>query len=511
MSESILNVLKELYTSDIKLFICSEEIDKLEDTFKKRKDLNLFSYEEIVKYIEEKFGIHIKKSQNIVNEINKQIKCNKALQPEVIFEGNVAKTFAKFYELNDFFDYDDLKSDGIDDKYKVREVCPNMPQAFYNYFDEHIRYMYYDKERKDIFIAQYGDPNKIDLELFYHNSVIKIEIKDMPAKSGEVDVKYNDDGKLIIDERLKNTEYEAVVDNFNLNDSIFDNLGRNIQVKDAVTKTKILSSYIEKKHIDILATEKDDMLILIAKDDLFFLSTSRSEIRTTGRNWGSIFVSKNKLLLFIKSIAEAEIRGDEIRIPCTLMTEQKKRGHNGEISSRKINQVFKIDKSKVNIKNEYAVFNLQDVQQVRATISVHLSIDKCCDYNTFKHYYLCSTESSINNKAVDYFDGEGKCGFILYYEVNDAKVAISNNSTKWKCKIIKSENWVDDLLKIINNKYFVNPIEIKILQKSENILLIDNIIESISSVIGQKDVLSNSIEIDPNLVVDIIKIAINRK
>ena len=422
INEVILSVLKDIYSKDHELIVKKKQIDLIEKEFKNARKNNIKSYDDIIENIKSEDIIDF--SENIACEVNKQLKMGKALQPGILFECSVAKTISKIYNLNNFFNYDDLVEAGINDKYEVEKICPDMPSEFYNYFDKHVRYMYYDKNSKDVFIAQYGDPSKIDLEMYYHGEIVKIEIKDFPAKAGEYDVKYDDDGKIIPSDKMLGTNYEDIIENFNNNESVFDNLGNNIPITDAKSKTKILNKYIFDKEIDIIVTSYEDYLTAIYKNDLFFFTTAGSEIRTTGKNWGNPFISNKKIISFIKTINGTEIREDKIKIPEYALSDQKKKGHINEMSAKKINQILKIQNGDYCVDNGYVCFSIKDLKQVKATISIHISIDRSMKYDDFKSHYLKITIQHILSKPINYIDGEGKKGLIVYRLSHDKNETI---------------------------------------------------------------------------------------
>jgi hypothetical protein len=226
--------------------------------------------------------------------------------------------------------------------------------------------------------VQAGGPNGtdgalIDLE---KNHAFSIEFKEAGAKTSEPDLpNYKEDGYLTTDAKYleNNSQFEAMLSeqiekklNFwnvmgsNVND--FDPL--NVQV--AVTK-----NYRTSKFADVICVEDSKgILAMLPANHVIHWAKVRGEIRPAGRNRYPVWTPM-KLKEFILAMGGA-IEGSNIKIESSRLDTAKKRGGDDEVNRYKINSIFFVYAKNINIIGNYAHFKIEDVRQLKPTISAHM-------------------------------------------------------------------------------------------------------------------------------------------
>lgn len=389
MNNSALNeFLCDVYSDDNKTVLSSEEVKEIEKFYKENyKNVNTFS--EFLK-LDPSITKKIKKVKGAYAEIERQFNSKNALQPGTIIECVLAQTIANMYNLSCFVD--SFHS-------YIRELPANvLPYLRAEENTLLCRYIYYDPNNYNNFLIQYGNPTSYDADLFLNNHIVKLEFKDRLARAGERDIKrYDENGKLIIDNEFfrDNSEYIPLINQFNEETDIFSRYSSkcttiNYNDFDEETKKEILRSYFTSLGIDTLITlDKDNNLLAITidcvdgTDDLDIISTVGSEIRPAGKNSGKVFTP----IFLNNSISNigGKIIGNNALVPVKNMQNRIGRGTGGDITGKKINNLLFVNIEKINQKDDYYYFSLEDVKQLKPTIAIHVKI--VADKKSLKEYY----------------------------------------------------------------------------------------------------------------------------
>ena len=376
--ESVKEFLKEVYANDSSLILDEDAIKKINTFFKEYQEEEK-EYEKFFSDLELEFK-DVTKLKSGVMEIKKQYERQMALQPGILSECNYVQTLAKLFKLNKCIDLNNVTFNQV----PIEAAKYLIPSA------ETIsggRYLYYNT-KKDMFLFQYGNPETGDAVMVINGEKIKLEFKERVAKTGEYDITglYGEDGKLIISDDFaqKNPEYVPFIEQFNEETSVVEQIGHNFNTFDEETKIESIQQYFVKNDIDVLiSSTKDNELIAITPDSITLeledgtkiISTQNSEIRTSGRNYTSIFTNQlfNQTLVNINA---KEIKNDiyEVNINNQLIEKVIGRGLN-QITRIKFNKIFFVKIENVEWKDdETIIFNRKDVCQLKPTISMHLTI-----------------------------------------------------------------------------------------------------------------------------------------
>lgn len=379
--EVIQKILKEIYNQDSTLILTSDEVKKINDAYKNclTENKSQISYIDFLyknAHVTESIG----KMQSGRMEIEKQFAKHKALQPAILTECNYAQTLAHIFGLKKCIDLDTATFN------EIPFHCVKFIKSSRDSISA-ARYLYYstDKDKSEIFLVQYGNPDAGDADIIYFDNDIKIEFKESNAKAGEYDLGLTNDGKLVPSDRIHN-EFPAMIDyieKFNQETCLFDYLGSNYSLKDLgdTSLMKIVKSYFEINKIDLFITSINNELIAIRPQDLEIkidndpiANNIGSEIRTTGRNHKTISLQE----YFIENIKNISNIKNNI---CTLQKAElpgfgyvKERGKTS-VGRYKINYIFFVYASDIIQDTEETItFDIRKVEQCKPTISIHIQI-----------------------------------------------------------------------------------------------------------------------------------------
>lgn len=218
----------------------------------------------------------------------------------------------------------------------------------------------------------------------------KIEIKDMPALLMDKDLIYDENGKIIITDEIKNNypEYVKYIQEFNSKTSMIDKMGSNYKLfDDGDTKAiGFVKSFLDSSDIDIImtATNKDELIGLTPKlidytfsDNTPLITVTGSEIRTTGKNsLANAFTPQylNKIL------NEKDIAIENGM--CRVKANSKKvigwihgRGKDKDTATRfKISNAFFVKSDDIIVEDGYVKFPKEKIRQSKGGISLHISV-----------------------------------------------------------------------------------------------------------------------------------------
>lgn len=386
--EAINELINTIYNNNSDLILSESDIKRLNNFF---KEVDQFS-KQFDAFLEENSektkGISKLKSGKY--EMEKQYNQNRALQPGILSECNYVETLAKIFNLNKCLDFDRTPMN------QVPIECRNYLNSGYQTFSA-ARYLYYSTKKTDIFIFQYGNPANGDAEIIINGNKVRLEFKERNAKAGEYDITglYDDEGKLLIsDDFRKNTpEYIPFIEKFNNETNVIEQIGHNYNDFDDETKVLSVMEYFARHDIDAIvsSTSNNELVVLTPEcvkielpDGRRIITTENSEIRTSGRNHRKIF-TKNLFMNVLDQMNAVEIDKDKYEVSLDNELVEIVNGRGTSTPSRiKFNKVFFVDINDAVIENDKVVFNINDVEQLKPSISMHIKInaskDKLKDY-----------------------------------------------------------------------------------------------------------------------------------
>lgn len=352
----------------IRLIVTRSRIKALGDYYKKNFE-STYDYSLFISKLG-KLKTFLQKSKSAEAEFKKQFMKRMALQPAILCECFVSQTLANVFELDNFIDVDE-KEENIPThlfkaliKSKGGDLEAAMP-----------RYIYFC-DKKGIVLLQYGDSSSIDAVFVKDGYRVRLEIKDEKAKLGEYDLNYDENGKLIPTQNILDyhTEYMYFINEFNSFTNVFDNIGRNFKIGCYLTEEivmDIVSSVFDFKKIDLYVLQKDDTIFTVPKEQLLrCVDLSKgSEIRTAGRNSYTVF-TPNRLNELIFCLG-GNIKEGVVTLPFDSSKASKGRGKQ-TITRYKLNSLFFVKYSDIIIQDDKISFELKNVRQNKATISLHM-------------------------------------------------------------------------------------------------------------------------------------------
>lgn len=378
-TEAIDKMIETIYNNNSDLIMTEIDVKKLNEFFKS----SLVFEEEFDKFFEENISDldGISKLKSGKYEMEKQYNQNKALQPGIISECNYVETLAKIFKLNKCLDFDRTPMN------KVPIECRNFLNSGYQTFSA-ARYLYYNPKNPEIFIFQYGNPANGDAEIIINGNKIRLEFKERNAKAGEYDITglYDENGKLLIsdDFRTNTPEYIPFIDKFNQETNVIEQIGHNYNDFDEDTKILSIMEYFTRHNIDIIisSTSNNELIALTPDciqvelpDGRRIITTDNSEIRTSGRNHRKIFTKLyfNQVLGMMNA---KQLNENEYQVDLNNEYVEIVNGRGSNIPSRvKFNKVFYIDINEARIEDNMITFDINKVEQLKPSISMHLKIN----------------------------------------------------------------------------------------------------------------------------------------
>lgn len=385
--DAIKELISKIYDYNDKLIISKNDIKKVEEYYKnnqeKYSDIQSFTNSnENIKEITDK----LKAGKD---EINKQLKNKKALQPGILAECVFMQTLAKILKLRNYIDLEGTPFSKV-----PIELAPYVKDSSNTICSA--RYIYYNKNDYETLVIQYGNPKGSDAAAIIYKNEIIIEIKDMPALLLDKDIIYDENGKIIIPEEIKseNPEYAKFIEKFNIKTNIFDNLGSNYKfIDDRSDKEEIknlLNKFFDTTNIDLIITAtKADELVAIKPSDICFIfedgdplvKTDNSEIRTTGKNFRTSPFTPKYLEKILK---EKEVEVNDTTGKCRIYDKNDKilGGKHGrglskdKVTRFKINNAFFVKTKDITNGEGFKEFHKSKIKQSKLGISIHVEISK---------------------------------------------------------------------------------------------------------------------------------------
>ena len=378
-------VIDKIYNYKGKIAVSKKDIEKIEKCFKEDSK-KCTTYESFLATHPEIEDI-LKDFKAGKCEIRKQIEAGKSLQSGILCECSYIQTLAKILKANKFVDLESSDFTKLPPKIaKYIESSKNKMCA--------ARYIYFNSDFSAV-VTQYGNPETPDAVIFIDDKRVSVELKDVTALSLDCDLLYDEDGKFIVSERIKDEcpGLENCINEFNKNASVMDYLGHNCKLTELTSRHNVQNllreNFNKTKAGLIISSSKFDELIAFKPSDVSFMfadntpliSADNSEIRMTGKNaLNSPFTPE-----YLKRVLEEkDVVFDEKTGLCKIYNTNEKiigcihgRGKAKENITRfKINHAFFVRVEDVTFGEDYFEFSIDKIRQSKSGISLHIEIKK---------------------------------------------------------------------------------------------------------------------------------------
>ena len=312
------------------------------------------------------------------HQIMRSYSSGKNIQPAVFSECVYAQTLADIFNLEIFVNcYDDSS------------YIPETVRKFLDSYKMVPRYVY-SKADKSRMLIQAGGCDGVDSALvtvvgdliFY-----TIEFKEPGAKTGEPDLpKYGENGMLEINDKwlLKNPQFKQMLEEQSqLN--FFEIKGHNINSFSKESIALAVSNVGVNKIITVICTEDiNGLLVMLPSNQAFLWANTEGEIRSAGRNHYKVW-TPIALKNFLQDY-NAQINGDIVKVDKNLLGERRESGGNQKLSGYKITSLFFIRLTDCRFENDFIIFNINKVRQLKPTIAGKMFFNELV-YEKVKNYY----------------------------------------------------------------------------------------------------------------------------
>lgn len=322
-------------------------------------------------------------------EFRKQFERRMALQPAILSECFVAQTIANIFELDQFIDADEKKEN------IPSHLFTSLIRAKGGELESTIpRYIYFS-DKNNMVLLQYGDSSSIDAIFVKDGYRVRLEIKEEKAKLGEYDLNYDEGGELIPTNNIieNHSDYLSIIKEFNNETSVFESIGSNFKIGRFLNYEiieRIVSRVFNLSLIDLYILQNGDKIFAVPSNQLLGCVDiiKGSEIRTAGRNSYKVF-TPNKLNELIDSMG-GQIINNIVTLPLNEENFTIGRGMQ-TITRYKLNNLFYVKYSDIIINDKEVSFNINNVRQIKSSISLHL-------YSKINRESLLESYNELNKK-----------------------------------------------------------------------------------------------------------------
>ena len=187
----------------------------------------------------------------------------------------------------------------------------------------------------------------------------------------------------------KNTpEYIPFIEKFNSETNVIEQIGHNYNDFDDETKISSVMEYFARHDIDaIISSTSDNELVVLTPecvkielpDGRRIITTENSEIRTSGRNHRKIF-TKDLFMKVLNQMNATEISINKYEVSLDNDLVEIVNGRGTSTPSRiKFNKVFFVDINSAKVEDNKVTFDINDVEQLKPSISMHIKINASKD------------------------------------------------------------------------------------------------------------------------------------
>ena len=355
-------------TPQLKISLNKVERKNIWDDFVKNRDIENISHLEKV-------------IPALYFEMEKALTQNQNIQPAVFSECVYAQALAAKFKLSRFEHYlEHLKIDLL----ATEEDSGKIPKLT-------VRYAYSSPSGNEV-LYQAGGAGAVDcaFKTEFDPGFVMIELKESYARTSEPNLpKYGEDGYIVSSEEFER-EYPQLVpmlkEHVEKKLNAFEHLGRNVNTfSDENIVKAVTENYSGKKFADFICTEDSNgFLVMLPSSDVSRWAKLEGELRPSGRNKAKVWTP----IRLEKVLRErgADIKSTNITMPLSLLKTTNKRG--GSQTSRfKIDPSFFVYKKDIEIKGEFAHFDLSAVNQLIPSITAKMNF-KGLKMADVKNYYL---------------------------------------------------------------------------------------------------------------------------
>ena len=364
-----IKLMKYFYeTPQLKISLNKVERKHIWDDFVKNRDIENISHLEKV-------------IPALYFEMEKALTQNQNIQPAVFSECVYAQALAAKFKLSRFEHYlEHLKIDLL----ATEEDSGKIPKLT-------VRYAYSSPSGNEV-LYQAGGAGAVDcaFKTEFDPGLVMIELKESYARTSEPNLpKYGEDGYIVSSEEFER-EYPQLVpmlkEHVEKKLNAFEHLGRNVNTfSDENIVKAVTENYSGKKFADFICTEDSNgFLVMLPSSDVSRWAKLEGELRPSGRNKAKVWTP----IRLEKVLRErgADIKSTNITMPLSLLKTTNKRG-GSQTSRLKIDPSFFVYKKDIEIKGEFAHFDLSAVNQLIPSITAKMNF-KGLKMADVKNYYL---------------------------------------------------------------------------------------------------------------------------
>ena len=316
----------------------------------------------------------------LYSEMEKALNREGNIQPAVFSECVYAQGLADKFHLPIFKNYPD----------NFRIAVNGQTDILHGLRDLAVRYSYSSQSDSKT-LYQAGGAGGVDCALQTKDAIqsIMIEMKEPYARTSEPDLpKYGEDGFIISTEsfdtnypQFKSMLEEQIEKKLN----VFEKMGKNIaDFSPASIEKAVTENYAGKKFAHVICTEDENgKLVMLPSNHVSNWAELEGEIRPSGRNSYSVWTPER--LLRMLSGMDANVDGDLVRIALSRLKPANARGGK-KVSRYKINPIFFLRDSSVEIRGSDVYFSMNAVRQLNPSITAKMNF-KGLDVAEVRKFY----------------------------------------------------------------------------------------------------------------------------
>jgi len=302
-------------------------------------------------------------------EMQKALNVNKNIQPAVFSECVYSQALAERFGLNEFRNHIEIPTLQIDHSFSSKKTLDEFA----------IRYSYSHAGSTKT-LVQAGGARAVDCALIskLEDQVVRIEFKEPYARTSEPDLpKYAEDGVLVTSASFdkKYPQFKAMLkEHLDAGFNVFDHLGNNeAHFSEENIETAVFENYTGDKLADVICTEDENgYLVMIPVEHVSHWARLEGEIRPTGRNSYKVWTPR-KLEESLSSIGAQEVNG-KVTVQLKNLKTANARG-SSKLSRYKINPLFFVRATDVEVKGDQAIFDKSAVKQLRPSITAKMNFE----------------------------------------------------------------------------------------------------------------------------------------
>ena len=302
-------------------------------------------------------------------EMQKALNVNKNIQPAVFSECVYSQALADKLGLDEFRNHIEIPTLQIDHSFSSEKTLDEFA----------IRYSYSHAGNTKTLI-QAGGARAVDCALIskLDDQVVRIEFKEPYARTSEPDLpKYAEDGILVTSASFdkKYPQFKAMLkEHLDSGFNVFDHLGNNeAHFSEENIETAVFENYTGDKFADVMCTEDENgYLVMIPVDHVSKWARLEGEIRPTGRNSYKVWTPR-KLEESLRSIGAQEVNG-KVNVQLKNLKTANARG-SSKLSRYKINPLFFVRATDVEVTGDKAIFDKSAVKQLRPSITAKMNFE----------------------------------------------------------------------------------------------------------------------------------------